>query len=409
MVPQYNLSWYNPIVFHTLDLLQPVVMKYCYVLIIAGLLFSCKDKQQAAQMGPVPIPVFEAAQKDVPIYNEFVGQIYGLQDIPIRARVDGFLEKISFEEGSRVQKGQLLYSIDPDPYLAQVAAQESKLTEAQTMMVNAKNELDRYIPLAAMNAVSESDLDAAQASYDASVANVQAARANLKQARIKLGYCTIEAPIDGQIGATEAREGEYVGKDPNPVILNMLSRIDTVRVQFSISENQYLAIARSYQGDRSDEEVSREVDEGEVRPQVELILGDGSLFEQKGKIDFVNSQINANTGSLLIQASFPNPSRLLRPGLYAKVRVRSSIAEDAVVIPLRSLIELQGQYSVMAVDTENKIISKPVTLGERIGDMVVIQSGLQAGDKVVIDALQKVQSGMPVTPVPTEFQSKTSI
>ena len=359
-------------------------------------------------MGPLDIPVFEALQQDVPIYDEMVGQIYGLKDIPIRARVDGFLEKISFEEGTRVEKGQLLYSIDPDPYLAQVAAQESKLTEAQTMMVNAKNELDRYIPLAAMNAVSKSDLDAAQASYDASVASVQAAEANLTQARIQLGYCTIEAPISGQIGATEAREGEYVGKDPNPVILNMLSRIDTVRVQFSISENKYLEIARSFQGQRSDEEVSQEVDEGRVEPQIELILADGSLFEHQGQIDFVNSQINANTGSLLIQASFPNPSRLLRPGLYAKVRVQITVAKDAVVVPLRSLSELQGQYSAMVVNADNTVETRPVTIGQRMGDMVLIAEGLKAGEKVVIDALQKVQSGMPVNPVPAEFQSKTS-
>ena len=172
--------------------------------------------------------------------------------------------------------------------------------------------------LAEMNAVSKSDLDAAQASYDASVAGVQAAEANLRQARIKLSYTTIKAPITGMIGATEAREGEYVGRDPNPVILNTLSRIDTVRVQFSISENKYLEVARTYQGRRSDEEVTQEINEGRVEPQVELILADGSLFEHKGNIDFVNSQINANTGSLLIQASFPNPSRLLRPGLYAK-------------------------------------------------------------------------------------------
>ena len=382
-------------------------MKKNLLLLCIIVLAGCKEKE-SAQMAPLDIPVFEALQKDVPIYDELVGQIYGLKDIPIRARVDGYLEKISFEEGSRVVKGQLLYSIDPDPYLAQVAAQESKLTEAQTMMVNAKNELDRYIPLAAMNAVSKSDLDAAQASYDASVANVQAAQANLTQARIQLGYCSIQAPITGQIGATEAREGEYVGKDPNPVILNTLSRIDTVRVQFSISENKYLEIARNFQGERSDEEVSQEIDEGSVEPQIELILADGSLFEHQGRVDFVNSQINANTGSLLIQASFPNPSRLLRPGLYAKVRVQVRIAEDAVVIPLRCLSELQGQYSAMVVDAENKVESRPVTIGQRMGDMVQIVEGLKAGDKVVIDALQRVQTGMPVNPVPTEFESKTS-
>ena len=359
-------------------------------------------------MAPLDIPVFEAQQQDVPIFEEMVGQIYGLKDIPIRARVDGYLEKISFEEGSRVERGDLLYSIDPDPFLAEVAAQESLLAEAQTMMVNAKNELERYIPLAEMNAVSKSDLDAAQASYDASVAGVQAAEANLRQAKIKLSYTTIKAPITGMIGATEAREGEYVGRDPNPVILNTLSRVDTVRVQFSISENKYLELARNYQGQRSDEEVSKEIDEGRVEPQIELILGDGSLFEYQGQVDFVNSQINANTGSLLIQASFPNPSRLLRPGLYAKVRIRITVAENAIVIPQRCLTELQGQYSAMVVSEGNTVEIRPVTIGQRMGDMVLIEDGIKVGEKIVIDALQKVQSGMPVNPVPTDFQSKTS-
>jgi membrane fusion protein (multidrug efflux system) len=381
------------------------IVLFLFLIVLA----SCKDNQQASQMPPPEIPVFETQQQDVPIFNELVGQIYGLKDIPIRARVDGYLEKISFDEGSQVKKGELLYSIDPDPYLAEVAARESKVAEAITMMVNAKNELERYIPLAEMNAVSKSDLDAAQASYDASTANVEAARANLKQANIKLGYCSIKAPIDGLIGATEAREGEYVGREPNPVILNTLSRIDTVRVQFSISEGKYLELARAYTQGRTPEEVQREVEEGRIEPNVGLILADGSMFEEKGSIDFVNSQINSTTGSLLIQASFPNPNRLLRPGLYAKVRLQLAVAENAIVIPQRCLMELQGQFSVMVADENNAVVPRPVVIGQKMGDMVIIEEGLSPGDKVVIDALQKVRPGMTIQPVPSEFQSKTTL
>ncbi len=355
------------------------------------------------------ITVIEAKQKDVPIYNELVGQIYGLKDIPIRARVDGYVEKISFEEGSRVEKGQLLYSIDPAPFQADVAMRESLLAEARTMMVNAKNELDRYIPLAEMKAVSRSDLDAAQASYDAATSNVEAVKANLEQARITLGFCSIRAPIDGYIGATQAREGEYVGREPNPVILNTLSRIDTIRVQFSIPEAKYLQIAREFGVRNKTEDQSEEINRGRMRPEVELILADGTRFEEKGGIDFVNSQINAATGSLLIQASFPNPNRLLRPGLYAKVRIKLGIAEGAIIIPRRCLIELQGEYSVMVVQDDNTITSRSVSVGETIGDMATITDGLQAGEKVVIDALQKVRTGMVVEPVMTDFQSKTNL
>lgn len=383
------------------------INKGIYTLLFLTLITSCKEKETGGPQGPREITVYEAKQQDVPIYDELVGQIYGQKDIPIRARVDGYLQKISFEEGSRVKQGQLLYSIDPDPYLAEVAAQESLLAQARTLMVNAKNELDRYIPLAEMNAVSQSDLDGAQATYDASRANVDAARANLRQAQIKLGYCAIKAPIDGLIGATEAREGEYVGRNPNPVILNTLSRIDTIRVQFSISEAKYLQLARAYAKDRSHEEVTKDVQEGRLKPNIELILADGSVFEDKGSIDFVNSQINSSTGSLLIQASFPNTSRLLRPGLYAKVRLQMTVAKGAVIIPQRCLSELQGQYSVMVADQGDTIESRAVQVGRKIGDMVIIEEGLQAGDKVVIDALQKVQAGMKVNPVPTDFESKT--
>ncbi len=387
---------------------QARFMRAVFLLLLLILFTSCGKKTPETEQGPREISVFTARAQDVPIYNELVGQIYGQKDIPIRARVDGFLQGISFVEGSRVKKGELLYTIDPDPYLAEVAAQESLLAEAQTLMVNAKNELERYIPLAEMNAVSRSDLDAAQATYDASRAKVDAARANLTQAQIKLGYCSIKAPIDGLIGATNAREGEYVGRSPNPVILNTLSRIDTVRVQFSISEVKYLELARAYARGRSHEEVSRDVQEGRMRPNVQLILSDGSVFEEKGSIDFVNSQINSTTGSLLVQASFPNPSRLLRPGLYAKVRLQLTVAEGAIVIPQRCLQELQGEYSVMVVSEGNTIESRPVRVGQKIGDMALIEEGLTPGEQVVIDALQKVRSGMVVTPVPSDFKSQTS-
>jgi membrane fusion protein (multidrug efflux system) len=204
---------------------------------------SCKEK--SAMNPPKPqIPVLEVIQKDVPIYREFVGQVYGMKDIPIRARVDGYLEEIAFQEGRAVRKGDLLYRIDSQPFLAEVAANESKVAEAQTYLVNAENELARYKPLAEINAVSKSDLDAAQASRDAAEASLRAAKANLRMANINLGYCTIRSPIDGLIGKTEARVGEYVGREPNPVILNMVSNIEETRVQFFLTEAEYLELVR---------------------------------------------------------------------------------------------------------------------------------------------------------------------
>ena len=301
-----------------------------------------------------------------------------------------------------------MYRIDEQPFLAEVSAQKSKLAEAKTLKVNAKNELQRYKPVAEMNAVSQSDLDAAQANYDAAVASVQAAEANLEAAEINLGYCTILAPIKGIIGKTEAREGEYVGKSPNPVILNTLSRIDTVRVQFSISERTYLELARKYREQHSMEEAAKAVDSNNVEANVELLLSDGSVYEEKGNIDFVNSQIDANTGSLLIQASFPNPSRLLRPGLYAKVRLQLTTASDALIIPQRCLVELQGQYSVYALGEGNTIVSKPVHVSYKMGDLILVEDGLTEDDVIVIDALQKVSNGLEIIPDVVTFESKTN-
>lgn len=373
-----------------------------------SMVFGCDEEKKQAQLAPQKIPVVKVLQKDIPIYDEMVGQVYGLKDIPIRARVDGVLEKIAFEEGTAVKEGQLLYVIDDATYLAEVASQESRVAEARTNMVNAKNELDRYKPLAEMNAVSKSDLDAAQASYDASKSSVRAAESNLEQARIRLGYCKIKAPIFGLIGKTEAREGEYVGREPNPVILNTVSRIDTVRVQFSISESKYLKFTRAFKKGKTEEELQKEVEEGRTKPNMELILSDGSVYEYKGGVDFVNSQVNSNTGSILIQASFPNPSRLLRPGLYAKVRVELTIAEDAILIPQRCLQEIQGQYFVMHVDQEGVVSSRTITPGPKVGDMIIVLEGLSAKDQIVIDALQKVRPEMKIEPVVTEFISKTN-
>jgi len=368
---------------------------------------SCKEKVKEVQPPP-EIKVVKVIQKDTPIYKEFVGQMYGLKDIPIRARVEGFLEGIYFDEGMGVYKGKLLYSIDPEPFLADVAAQQSKLAEAKTMLVNAENELARYKPLAEINAVSQSDLDAAQASRDAAVAGVDAAKANLELAEIRLGYANIYSPIQGVIGKTEAREGEFVGKDPNPVILNTVSRIDTMRVQFFLTEAEYLGLIKVFidNSNEEDKKNKKKVNEIEADYKLDLILSDGSTYDQKGKVDFVNRNVDPTTGSMLVQAHFPNPDKLLRPGLYAKVKAQMEIVKGALLVPQRCIIELQGQYSVFVVKDDNIVESRQVNVGERLGDLWLIKDGLEAGEKIVIDGLQEVGSGLKVNPSIIEFESQ---
>ena len=367
---------------------------------------SCGSDEQIVAP-PQQITVVEVIQKDVPIYMEYIGEVYGEKDIPIRARVEGFLEGIHFEEGSDVKEGQLLYTIDPRPLEATVNAQQSEVAAAETMMVKAKSDLDRYTPLAALNAVSKSDLDAAQAEYDASVSAVEAAKANLRSAQIQLGYTKIYSPINGIIGITKARVGDFVGKDPNPVILNTVSATNNVKVRFYLTETAYLYLSREFIK-RMSLMVEGEPDP-EREPNIELILSDGSIYEEKGTVDFIDRSIDASTGSILIQANFPNPKLILRPGLYAKVKVVARNVKDAILIPQRCIMELQGLHSVYVVNDSNVVESRQVTTGPTIGDYWLIDKGLKAREKVVIDALQKVRPDMKIVPEVIEFESKTNL
>ena len=372
------------------------------LIIVFSLLISSCGNEQAVKQRPVQeISVFNVIEHDVPIYGEYVGQIHGQKDIPIRARVEGFLLSIEFQEGSRVKKDQLLYTIDPQSLTAASNAQRSQVAAAQTQLSKARSDLDRIKPLAEANAVSKSDLDASQAAYDAAIASLNAAKSNLKSSDINLSYTQVKSPIDGIIGKTNARVGEFVGKDPNPVILNTVSETDTVIVKFSITEAQYLVLAK-----RNIERRNKgNVELGKLS-NIELQLADETTYNHLGIIDFIDRNIDQNTGSILVQASFPNPDRLLRPGLYSKVKVQTDIAKNAMIIPQRCIMELQGQFSVYVVNDSNKVESRHIKIAHKSGDLAAITEGLKLNDAVVVDALQKVKAGMQVIPVKSDFKSK---
>lgn len=369
--------------------------------LMTTVIISCKQKEKSPA-SPPEITVVEVIQKDVPVYRQFVGQVYGLKDIPIRARVEGFLEGLHFNEGTRVQKGTLLYTIDPEPFIAEVGNQKSKLAEAQTMLANAESELARYKPLAEINAVSQSDLDFAQANRDASLASVEAAKATVKMADINLSYCKIHSPITGFIGKTNAREGEFVGKNPNPVILNTVSRIDEVRVQFFLTEAEYLAIARFVR----DQEGKFSEKRADDKRTLKLILSDGSYHPYSGNVDFINREVDASTGAILVQATFPNPDLILRPGQFARVEAMMNYKEDALLVPQRCVSELQGQHSVLVVTDSNKVETRQVITGVKIGDLWMIEDGLEPKEKIIIDAIQAVRPGQEIKPETIEFKSK---
>ncbi len=370
--------------------------KVIYLFLISGLLLlnSCSNDQSQQERPPQSVQVIEVIKMDLPIYKEFVGSIYGYKDIPIRARVEGFLESVDFKEGSKVAKGQLLYTIDSQPFQAKVAEAQSKVAEAETKLVNAQNEYDRYKPLADSKAVSQSDVDASEATRDAAKASLEASKANLRSTQINLSYATMRSPINGIIGMTQAKVGEYVGKDPNPVILNTVSRLDTVRVQFFLSESQYLSLVRSYQ--QRIKEGADVNSKNQAKENVSLKLSDGLTYEHIGHIDFIDRNINESTGAILVQASFPNPDKILRPGLYAKVRLMFSYEKGSIVIPQRCIIETQGQFSVMVLTDSSTVASRKIQVGEAFDGNWQVTDGLKSGDQIIFEGLQKVRSGTAV-------------
>ena len=364
------------------------------------ILFACSQKQTSEAPAPPPpeISVIETRAQDVPLYLEFVGQTFGFKDIAIRARVEGFLEGMHFQEGAEVKKGDLLYTLESQPFEEKVAARMSAVAEEETMLAKAKGDLDRIRPLAKINAVSQSDLDEAVAAFEASQSSLEAAQATLRAAKIELGYTKIYSPIDGIIGKTQAKVGDFVGRDPNPVILNTVSQVDTILVTFYITETQYLEIARHLATTGPQPEEDKET-------SLELILIDSSVYEYKGRPDFVDREVDTTTGAMLVQASFDNPKKLLRPGQFVRVRAQARTVKDGILIPQRCVMELQGLYNVYVVAADNTAKIREITVGPKVGSDWLIAEGLKPGERVVYEGLQKVRDGAPVKPTTVKINT----
>lgn len=358
---------------------------------ISLLLVSCKEKA-STQMPLLSLPVMEVSEEDVPLYTTFVGQTFGFKDINIRARVDGVLEGMYFREGTFVEKGKLLYTIDRQPLLAKEAASLSMLAQAQTMLAKAESDLNRIRPLAANNAVSQRDLDAAVAQYEAAIANVDAGKANLNATRLELGYARISAPISGIIGRSIPKTGDYVGRAPNPVILNTISQVDTIIVRFFLSENEYLHLSQRTLDDNYKKAFK---DEG-----IRLYLSNNEEFDQKGRLDFIDRSIDPNTGTILLQASFPNPDGSLRPGQFARIKMLYDYEKSSVKIPKRAVRELQTMYQVYLVNENNQIENRIIEVSNTVNQSFLIKSGLKPGDRIIVEGLEKVRPGMTINPEP---------
>jgi len=360
----------------------------------------CACSKDEAIPPPPDVTVYQTQAQEVPIYREYVGQLFGFKDIAIQARVEGFLEGVHFEEGSWIKEDILLYTLESQPFEANVSAMMSGVAEAQTMLAKAESDLARIRPLAEQKAVSESDLDSAVARHEASIASLDAARANLRAAKIQLSYTKIHSPIDGIIGKTQAKVGDFVGRAPAVTVLNTVSQIDTVLVQAFITEDEYLEFARYALAKQ--ERLNQEPEEKDL--DLQLILSDGSVYEHKGIFGFINREVDPTAGSMLIQASFPNPEKMLRPGQFAKLKARITVIQDGILIPQRCVMELQGLHSVYVVDETNTIQKKDVTTGPKIRQFWLITEGLKAGEHVIYEGLQKAQAGLTVNPTVQEIE-----
>ena len=358
----------------------------------AGVALSACGPSEPPPPPPLEIAVVEVIVRDQPIEMEMVGQTRGSSDIPVRARVEGVLTEMNFVEGRSVEEGQLLYTIDSEPFESEVVEAQGGLASARTRLAKARADLSRIRPLAEMRAVSQADLDGAVAQYEAALGSVQSAEARVTQAKIRLGYARIHSPIRGRIGISEARVGEFVGREPNPVVLNFVSRTDPIRVRFSIDERTYLLLAREL---RAFEEETGE--EAEIGQGLQLTLADGSVHPFPGHVIGADAAVDSKTGTFTFEADFPNPEELVLAGQFARVRAIAEVREGALLVPSRSVSELQGNYRVFVIDDDGKVEMRPVELGPVIDNLRIIESGLEPGERVAIE-IMKLQPGMTIEP-----------
>lgn len=364
--------------------------------ILCMVFIGCRQESSSAPPGPArEVEVVEVVQKDVPIYSEWVGTTDGLVNATIQAQVAGYVMKRAFIEGAFVRKGDLLFEIDPRPFRAALAEANGQLGQARAQYVKAELDVKRDTPLAKAKAISQKELDDSIQTLAGAQASVASAKAAVERAELNLSYTRIEAPIDGIVGIAKAQVGDLVG--PGTGELASISTLDPIRVYFPVSEQEYLKAAEKVQ------DAYRSQSQGTPREAtLELILSDGSVYPHKGRFLLADRQVDVKTGTIRIGALFPNPGNVLRPGLFARVRAVTNTKKDAILVPQRAATELQGQYQIAVVGSDNKVDIRPVKAGERVGNQWVIDEGLKPGERVVVEGLQNIKAGMVVTPKPFE-------
>jgi RND family efflux transporter MFP subunit len=386
-------------------------------LIVAGLIVGAmrpSKKPLGAQAGTSDVEVVQVEKKDVPIYAEWIGTLDGLVNADVRAQVTGYLLKQGYQEGAFVKQGQLLFQIDPRPFQAALDQAEGQLAQAKASLANAqavqrRTELDvqRYTPLAEQQAASQQDLDNSVQNNLAAIATVETAKAQIKTydaavetAKINLDFTRLIAPIDGIAGQAQLQVGALV--TPGSGVVTSVSTVNPIKVYFTVGEPQYLAWRQRFPTEASREEADKAL-------KLQLILADGSTYPEAGKFFFADRQVNESTGAIRIAGLFPNPNNVLRPGGYAKVRAVIRTQPGALLVPQRAVSELQGGYQVAVVDADNKVEVRTVTVGDRVDSRWIITGGLNAGDRVVAEGVQRMRTGVHVNPKPFIAQNQAPI
>jgi membrane fusion protein (multidrug efflux system) len=371
---------------------RPLPTLALLLVIGAGLAFSSCGKEETVAVAPPDVLVAEATARDVPVYREWIGTINGSENAEIRAHVSGYLTKRSYQEGTLVKKGDVLFEIDPRPFEAAVAEAKSQLEQSKAAALAAEAEKQRSDKLFADHVISEQEHTNKTQLDQSNKAKVQAFEANLEQANINLGFCKITAPVEGIAGLAKAQVGDLVGTG-NSTTLTFVSTLDPVKISFPISESDYLAASQRIQ-----DIMTKPLEE---RPEmIDVFLADGSMFPHKAKLLSVDLQVQQTTGTILVTALLKNPGSVLRPGFFARARVIAQVLKDAVTVPQRAVYEVQGSYQLGVISGDNKAELRPVKVGPRVGTDWVITSGLKAGEKVVVEGLQKIKSGASVTAKP---------
>jgi membrane fusion protein (multidrug efflux system) len=343
-------------------------------------------------MGPLPVQVATAIQQDVPVTGEWVANTDGFVNAQIQPQVSGYLIRQDYKEGSEVHKGQVLFEIDPRPFQATLDQAKGSLAQAQAQLALAGVNVNRDQPLADAHAIARSQLDTDLGTQAADTAAVANAQATVESAELNLGFTKVRSLIDGVAGQAALQVGNLVNTSS---VLTSVSQLNPIKVYFFISEQEYLTLSNRAKSSGKSDLLSS----GNLIP-LKLTLTNGQVYPQTGHIIFVDRAVSAQTGSIRMAASFPNPGNLLRPGQFGRISANTTVLHDAVLVPQRAVTELQGMNQVIAIGSDNVAHIRTVQLGTQVGPNIVISKGLNAGETVVTEGLDKIKDGMKVAPQP---------